>query len=215
MSGKEDPGIEKELERLFELGLPDVKGAKWVKVESHDHQPVIPGTLASNSNDAFSGNGWLLSERKGRVNPYLRTDCTDEALDRTISRLSGSTFKIEGDAAKLTIKWDKDDGYPNSVLFYSNDQPFRESHGEWKLDICPEGDAEGMADLFKPGSWGCAFRDGMNLLNAAIEDIESGKLQTWQQVAEELEKKGEVLARKWAEDHQDPAPQPAKRRTQP
>ena len=65
--GKEKPGLERELDRFFELGLPDVKGAKWVKVESHDEEPVIPGTLASNINDAFSGNGWLLSERKGRV----------------------------------------------------------------------------------------------------------------------------------------------------
>ncbi|MCF7733966.1 MAG: hypothetical protein K9N23_19925 [Akkermansiaceae bacterium] len=65
--GKEDPGIEKDLERFFELGLPDVKGAQWVKVECHDQEPVIPGTVASNVNDNFSGNGWLLSERKGRV----------------------------------------------------------------------------------------------------------------------------------------------------
>jgi len=53
----------------------------------------------------------------------------------------------------------------------------------------------------------------MNLLNAAIEDIESGKLKTWQQVTGELETKGEVLARKWAENHQDPAPESTKRHT--
>ena len=42
-------------------------------------------------------------------NPYLRRDCTDQALERTIYRLPGSKFRIKGDKAWLKIKWgDKD-----------------------------------------------------------------------------------------------------------
>jgi hypothetical protein len=147
-------------------------------------------------------------------NPYLRGDCTDKALDRTISRLAGSKYKIDGDRANVTIKWNKGDGYPNQTFFYAHeDLTFRKIKGYWKFEIMPQADPEMLVDFLKPGSWGSAFRDGMNLLNAAIEDIESGKLKTWQQVTEELETKGEVLARKWAENHQDPAPEPTKRHT--
>jgi len=135
--------------------------------------------------------------------PYLRTDCTDQALDRTISRLSGSKFKIEGDKAKLTVKWEKNDGYPNPAFFFSNeDETFRKIDGQWKLDFGPSDNSGKPEDLFKPGSWECAFRDGMNLMNAVIEEIESGKLKTWKQVTEQLEERTEVLGRKWAQDHE-------------
>jgi hypothetical protein len=137
--------------------------------------------------------------------PYLRGDCTDMALDRTISRLASSKIEIEGDRAKVTIKWEEDDGYPNQAFFYSDeDLIFRKTKGLWKLDILPEGDPEKLIDLFKPGSWGCAFRDGMHLLNTVIEEIESGKLKTWQQVTAEIEKRNKVLEQKWVEDHHDP-----------
>ncbi len=136
--------------------------------------------------------------------PYLRVDCTDKALDRTISRLAGSKFEIEGDRAKLTIQWGEDAGYPNQAFFYSDEvRIFCKFEGGWKLDILPEGTPETLADLFKPGSWGRAFRDGMNLLNAVMVEIESGKLKTWQQVTEELEKRSKVLEQKWTEDHQE------------
>lgn len=139
------------------------------------------------------------------VDPYLRADCTDAALDRTISRLAGSQFKIEGARAKLPIQWKEDDGYPNVAFGYSDeDLIFRRIKGHWKWDILPEAGPEELVSLFKPGAWGCAFRDGMTLLNGAIEDIESGKLKIWQQVAEELGKRSKELEKKWAEDHRDP-----------
>ena len=86
-------------------------------------------------------------------NPYLRADCTDKALDRTISRLAGSKYKIEGDRANVTIKWEEDDGYPNQAFFFSDENRiFRKINGLWKLDILPEGNPEELGELFKPGS---------------------------------------------------------------
>ena len=139
-------------------------------------------------------------------NPYLRGDCTDKALDRTISRLAGSKFKIEGDTAKLTIQWKEDDGSPNQAIFYSpDDRIFRKINGHWKLDIAPGLSPKELLEFLEPGSWGCAFRGGMNMLNGAIEEVKSGKLKTWQEVTEELEKRNKVFEQKWAENHDDPA----------
>lgn len=146
-----------------------------------------------------------LSDADTQENPYLRRDCTDKALDRTLSRVAKSTYKTTGETAKLIIRWEKDDGSPNPVFMFSHeDMPFRNVGGRWKLDCNDLTGLEMPSDFLKPGSWGCAFRDGMNLLNAAIEEIESGKLNTWQKVTEDLEKRNKVLEQKWAEDHHDP-----------
>jgi len=138
-------------------------------------------------------------------NPYLRGDCTDKALERTISRLADSKVKIKDDEAEITIKWEKDDGYPNQAFFYSNDKiTYRRIDGIWKIDIYSNDGTDKLSEIFEPGSWGCIFRDSMNMLNAVIMDIELGRLKTWQQVTEELEIKTKVLEKKWTEDHHDP-----------
>ncbi len=146
-----------------------------------------------------------------RESAFLRDDCTDAALDRTLSRVAKSTFKTTGETAKLTIRWEKDDSSPNPVFMFGDEAiPFRKVGGFWKLDCNDLTGLEKPSDFLKPGSWGSAFRDGMNLIDEAIAGIDSGRLKTWEQVAEEITTKGEVLSKKWAEDHQDPAPDPAK-----
>jgi len=140
-----------------------------------------------------------------KENPYLRRDCTDKALELTISRLPGSKFRIKGDKAWLTIAWDKDDGSPNDVFCYQHEALlFRKIHGLWKVDFMPE-DArpEDLAAEFKPGSWGRAFRDGRDILDAVIKEIEAGKLKTWKQVTGDLEKRLKVFEREWIKDHDD------------
>ena len=62
-----------------------------------------------------------------------------------------------------------------------------------------------LAGFFKPGSWGRAFRDGMEMLNAVADGIESGKLKTWKQVTAELEKRQKVIEREWIKDHDERA----------
>ncbi len=54
------------LERFFEMGLPDVKGAKWVQahqLNSNGEHAGLPGGY----NSEYSGNGWLVSESGGVV----------------------------------------------------------------------------------------------------------------------------------------------------
>ena len=147
-------------------------------------------------------------------NPYLRRDCTDQALERTISRLPGSKFRIKGDKAWLKIKWgDKEYDDLNPAFFYSGneEQQFHKVQGLWKLDLIPDGvGSEELGNLFKPGSWGRAFHDGMQMFNAVAQEIESGKLKTWKQVAAELEKRKEVIEREWIKDHDDTIPENAK-----
>jgi hypothetical protein len=70
----------------------------------------------------------------------LRPDCTDEAIDLTLSRLTASEASIAGDTAKLPIKWEKGDGYPTPAFFYSDAPiPFRLEDGSWKIDAHAHG----------------------------------------------------------------------------
>ncbi len=62
---KEKKEDEKLLEKFFELGLPDVKGAKWVKVFVSGSQDY--DAITNSFKFQLSGNAWLLSERNGVV----------------------------------------------------------------------------------------------------------------------------------------------------
>lgn len=54
----------KLLEAFFELGLPEVKGAKWVQAYAEDgEQATLPGGY----NSSYNGNAWLVSEANGLV----------------------------------------------------------------------------------------------------------------------------------------------------
>ena len=66
-----------------------------------------------------------------------RSDCTDEAIERTLRRLKNATVEIAGDTAALRIKWAKDEPLDKPVFFYSGDDPvarFRRVKDQWKLD---------------------------------------------------------------------------------
>ena len=144
---------------------------------------------------------FLKEDAEGEDHPYLRRDCTDAALDRTIARLAGSKFTIEGNVAKLTIAWEKDDGSPQNVFLFSEvPLHFRKIDGHWKFAILTELSPEQLVAMFKPGSWFSAFRDGMNLQNSTIKDIESKQLKTWQEVTEHMQKKYKELEEKWIKD---------------
>lgn len=62
---QEKVGVEKALEKFFELGLPDAKGGKWVRVSLREsgQEPAMPGGY----NARYSGNAWLLRDEKGIV----------------------------------------------------------------------------------------------------------------------------------------------------
>jgi len=63
--GQEKAGIGKALEMFFELGLPDAKKGRWVRISLYDSSDVA--TMPGGYNARYSGNAWLLREEKGIV----------------------------------------------------------------------------------------------------------------------------------------------------
>ena len=64
---------------------------------------------------------------------FVRGDCTDAAIDRTLARLDHSEVILTNQTAKLTIKWAKDDGYPDPAFFFGEPIDFRKTESGWKL----------------------------------------------------------------------------------
>jgi hypothetical protein len=147
-------------------------------------------------------NNIMLLKFKEAGKPFARDDCTDDAIDRTLSRLPNSTFEIKGQTAELAIKWEKDDGYPNPVFCFGKGIQFRRVKEEWKIDGNARTGLDDPSDFFAPGGWGCAFRDQMNVTNEVIEEIDSGKLKTAEQVKEAMQQKLEAAMSKWKRDHE-------------
>ena len=119
---------------------------------------------------------------------FVRADCTDEAIDRTLKRLDQSQVTITGDTAKLEIRWAKDDGYPNEAFDYGGSISFRKTASGWKIDANAECDIKGAEDLFAKGSWGVAFRTQTVMMNEIASGVESGKLKTAMDVVHAMEK---------------------------
>lgn len=134
--------------------------------------------------------------------PYWRPDCTDEAIDRTIARLSTSKFEIKGERAELKIDWAKND---DEVFCHTGDNPIalRKQGDLWKI---ASNLAEKGVHITQPGTWGWAFLESTKLLNEASNDIESGKLKSWDQVSTLLAERTKALEHQYSKDHQDPSP---------
>lgn len=138
-----------------------------------------------------------------RESPYLRDDCSEEALDRTLSRLDKSPFTTKGETADLQIRWDKDDSVEHAVFGFSGDEPltFRKADGLWKIKVDTP---ETQEEITAPGTWGWAFREATKLLNEASDMIEAGKLNTWEQVSVLLDERTKKMEKQYAEDRDEP-----------
>src|SRR5947209_702435 len=68
-SADEKPGSAKVLEKFFELGLPDAKDGKWVRVFTMDAEDG-EATLGA-GRVTLSGNGWLVRENRGVVEAVM------------------------------------------------------------------------------------------------------------------------------------------------
>ena len=104
---------------------------------------------------------------------FARSDLSDEALDRTLSRIKDSEASIKDDRATLQIRWKKDDGSPNEAFLFSNDPlQFRKVGEKWRLDATV--DAGGSAEaILKPGTWGPLIRDYARMINEVADGLES------------------------------------------
>ena len=82
---------------------------------------------------------------------FIRADCTDAAIDRTMERVadSASAVTMSGDRAELLIAWQEEDGYPVEVFWYNPGDPivFRQVNEEWKFDMYAIGDLTGEESL--------------------------------------------------------------------
>ncbi|MBM4088715.1 MAG: TIGR03435 family protein [Planctomycetes bacterium] len=128
-------------------------------------------------------------ERK-QVGNYLRDDCTDAAIDRTLERLKQAEMTITGDIATLKIPWAEDDGLVDNqpVFFYVDEPiPFRKTPAGWKIDA---NDLCGITtpEEFMSSTWGVAFRDHAAMLNDVAAGLESGKLETAADVVGAMER---------------------------
>ena len=120
---------------------------------------------------------------------FIREDCTDEAIDRTLARLETSQVTVIGDTAKLTIHWDKDDGNPNPVFGYRNGPvPFRRTPGGWRIDANAECAIDKPEVFFAKGSWGSAFRTQTEMMDEISSGVEAGSLKSIRDVISAMEK---------------------------
>jgi len=127
-----------------------------------------------------------------------RGDCTDEALERTLKRLSRAQVEVSDGTAELLIKWQKGDGYPNDAFGYSEESiRFRRVGKDWKIDANRETGLDQPSDFFTPGSWGPMFRDRLKLTNQIVAGIESGRLGKVDDVRKEIEKQEKLLLEKY------------------
>lgn len=172
-------------------------------VKNNDHSKAkrcwwISGNDSCGALDVVVGM-WVASHRVGaamskagidgkQFGDFIRDDCTDKAIDRTLARLEHSDCTVEGGTARLTIRWKKDDGYPNPAFFYGDGAiPFRKIGAGWKIDASAVCGIEKPQDLFA-GDWGEAFRSQMVLANEVAAGLESKKLKTAADVVRLLEK---------------------------
>jgi hypothetical protein len=139
-----------------------------------------------------------------RGRKFIRPDCTDRAIDRTIERVTGSQAVISGNRAELMILWQENDGYPDAVFHYTPDEPiiFQRINSEWKIDAHEMAglDQESIQSVFSPGSMGALMRNTKLILEALIEDLQEDRITTpeglekaWEQKAIELMKQHQSL----------------------
>lgn len=128
---------------------------------------------------------------------FYRDDVTDQALGRTKKRLDESTVLINGNHAELKIKWQKDDGYPNTAFEFSGDDgvvPFIRVNGKWKIDTNALAGRDKAGALFEAGSISLMMRDSVAVTNDAVRAMEDGKFTTVKEIEQFMTRRLVALA---------------------
>ena len=116
----------------------------------------------------------------------VRKDHLDEAIRLTMNRAKNSGFEVVGNTAKLTIKWQEDDGYPNEAFFFTLDEPipFRKTGDGWKIDANNFCDlpADPSAVMKGEGLLGNAMSKHLRVMDAVVRDFQAEKIRTSEQV---------------------------------
>ena len=132
-----------------------------------------------------------------------RTDVSDEALDRTLSRVRDSQAEVKGDRASLQVRWKEDDGYPNDAFLFSK-EPFqlRKVGETWRLDASALA-GEDAESVLKPGTWGPLIRDYARMLNEVAEGVASDKLKSKDDVSRLVDERVKAAARRYEESRKE------------
>ena len=131
----------------------------------------------------------------------FRSDCTREAIERTLRRVHAGKTEIDNHVATLHVKWAKNEPSPNDVFHFSGEGPleqFRKVKGAWKIDLHAQTGLERPADFFEKGTWGVMFRDTLAIERAILPDILNGKLRTEDETIAAFEQRFAVLLDKYS-----------------
>jgi hypothetical protein len=142
---------------------------------------------------------------------FDRADVSDEALDRTLSRVKNSEADVKDDRATLAVRWEEDDGSKDVVFLFGREPlPFRKVGATWRLDATAHtgGDAE---SVLKPGTWGPLFRDYTRMMNEVADGVASEKIKSKEEVAGLIDQKGKAAAERYKEALGKNPPSPPKR----
>jgi len=163
-------------------GVLDVVAGLWVAAHR----------LGEVARHKLGPRGWAVLQEWNDI--VCRSDCTDEAIGRTLRRLKDAKVETAGNKATLTIEWAKDEPHEKPVFGYAGDHPvahFRRVKGQWKLDAGPETGLEQSADfLDPPDTWG-PFRGQIEATRLIIADLEKGKLRSDEETIAAFEAFGE------------------------
>ncbi len=162
-------------------GALDVLAGLWVTAHR----------LSEVARNKLGVRGWGVLQEWNNI--ICRSDCTNEAIDRTLQHLKDANVKTTGDKATLTIKWAESEPLEKPVFGFAGDDPvarFRRVNGQWKLDASTEVDVKQPADFFAPGGWGQVFRDQIQATQRIIGDLEKGNLRTDEETIAAFEASG-------------------------
>lgn len=143
----------------------------------------------------------VISDRfNSKASEFIREDCTESAIRRTLSRLNESDYNVKDGKAVLILAWKKDDGYPDPAFFYKSKIPFLKTKSGWKLDA-DEMTGEKPENFFKPGGWGKAMLSEIKVLNILADEVENGKIQNFNEFLESLHSRNAVAQEQWIKEH--------------
>jgi hypothetical protein len=193
----------------------DYEAAKkcWV-VDGKDRDGALEGVVGFWT--ASRRAELAMVERFGReginvLGKFAREDLSDDALDRTLSRIQDSEAEVKADQASFKIKWKDGDGSRNEAFLFSREPlKFRKVEGKWLLDASAQagGDAQ---SILEPGTWGPLFRDYTRMLNEVSDALAAGKLKTKEDVSRLVEEKSKAAAKRYEDALGEKTIKPPKR----
>jgi hypothetical protein len=124
----------------------------------------------------------LAEAAKTRERGLLDLQCTNDAIDRTLQRLTDPCVVCAGGMATLRIAWRNGDGSEEKPAFgYNGTRPFawlRQTHGTWQIDANRYLGVARSEDFFEPRTWFYFNPNIVALINDIAARIENGAIST-------------------------------------